>query len=144
MVMSPNNVESRQLEEGCDSDGTRVLLQFPKQRFMYSIYGGRAASDLPVRFVGNYEEVRCGRWPGGDSPLLGIRKASHVFEPPDEGRNLADNNIALAQAQIGPEPIVFMCIGHCSITDLSDGPIVWGRSQCDGTARFPGGHEVYQ
>ena len=56
MVISPNNVESGQLEEGCDTDRARVLLQFPKQRgvrrfcFMYSIGGRRAASDLPVRF----------------------------------------------------------------------------------------------
>ena len=47
--MTPNCVESRQLEEGCDSDCSKVLLQFPKQRgdrrfcFMYSIDGGRAA-----------------------------------------------------------------------------------------------------
>lgn len=148
MEISPNSVESRQLEEGCDGDWTRVLLQFPKQRgvrrfcFMYSTYGGHAANDLLVRFGRLCQKVRCGRSPGRDSPLLRTRKASHVFEPPDEGSNLADNRITLAQAQIRPEPIVLVRVGHCSITNLSDRSIVWRRSQCDGTARFPGGHEV--
>ena len=106
MVMSPNNVESRQLEEGRDSDGTRALLQFPKQRFMYSIYGGRAASDPPVRWFMKASGVVAGRVE--TVRALGTRKASHVFEPPGEGGNLADDSVALAQAQIRPEPIVFM------------------------------------
>lgn len=120
-----------------------VLLQFPKQCddrrfcFMYSIDGGCAASDLTGRFGSPVRPLT-----GVNRSLLGTRKASQVFEPPDEGRNLADNNIALTQAQIRPEFIVFVCIGHCSITDLSARLVIWGRSQCDGTACFPGGHEV--
>lgn len=34
---------------------------------------------------------------GEDSPLLGTRKASHVFEPLGEDRNLVDSNVALTQ-----------------------------------------------
>lgn len=37
MEMSPNHLESRQLEKGCDGDSSKALLQFPKQR------GDRAA-----------------------------------------------------------------------------------------------------
>lgn len=40
MEMSPSHVESRQLQKGCDGDGCKALLQFPKQR------GDRAAASV--------------------------------------------------------------------------------------------------
>lgn len=86
--------------------------------------------------------LRCCRSPVGR--ILHARKASHTFEPLDESGNFADGSIALAQAQIRTEPIVLMCIGHCSITNLSGGLIVRGRGQCDRAARFPGGDDVCQ
>lgn len=59
---------------------------------MYSIVKGCAASNLPVRFRSPVRPLT-----GEDSPLLGTRKASHVFEPLGEDRNLVDSNVALTQ-----------------------------------------------
>lgn len=100
--------------------------------------------DLHMRFGRLARVVRCCCSPGGENPPLETRKTSHVFEPPNEGCDFADSSVALAQAQIRPESVILVCIGHCSITNLSRGLVIRGCRQCDSGARFPGGDEVYQ